>query len=105
MKTFSESIGNAFQYVLTITQTKELFQIISLILSIITTLVIMGTKLYNWYKKAKADGKITKDELGEAVDIISSGINDINELRRIEEEADEFVQIVEEQENAEKEVK
>ena len=79
MKSFTETMGNAFQYILTITQTKELFQIISLILSIVTTIVIMGGKLYNWYKKASEDGKITKDEVEEGVKIITDGIKDIKD--------------------------
>ena len=72
-------VTNAFQYVLTVTQTKEVFQIISLVLSIITTVVIMGSKLIKWWKDAKQDGKITKEELEDATKIITDGIEDIKD--------------------------
>ena len=62
----------------------------------------MGGKLYNWYKKAKADGKITKDEVKEGVGIITEGFK---ELKGLEKEADEYVEIVETEQECEKEVR
>jgi preprotein translocase subunit SecG len=58
-------------------QTNEVLQMISLILTIIGTIITIAMALLNWYKQAKRDGKITKDEIKDAVDIISDGIEDI----------------------------
>lgn len=118
MKSFYEYTANAFQYILTVSQTKEIFQIISLCLSIITTLVIMGSRVYNWFKKANADGKLTKEEVEELHNILTESIAEIKgkvnqnkeELAEIEDyeqvcrDADEYIEILEAQENAEKEV-
>ena len=41
MKDLKEYIGNGLMYILTIVQTKELFQIISLCLSILISLIII----------------------------------------------------------------
>lgn len=120
MKSFYEYTANAFQYILTVSQTKEIFQIISLCLSIITTLVIMGSKVYNWWRTARADGKLTKEEVEELHNILTESIEEIkgkvnkpsekeqaeiDDYEKLCEEADEYLAIVEAQEDAEKEVK
>ena len=71
--------GNSFMYVLTFTQTKEVFEIISLILSILISLLIIFSKLYQWWKNAKKDGKITSEEINDAIDILNNGINVIKD--------------------------
>ena len=35
--------------------------------------------LINWWKNAKKDGKITKDEIKDGVDIIVGGVEDIKD--------------------------
>lgn len=62
--------GNAFTYILTALQTNEVFQIIELILSIILTLLLIVFRLWKWFKEAKKDGKITSDELDQAIGIV-----------------------------------
>ena len=62
--------GNVFTYVLTALQTNEVFQIIELILSIILTLLLIVFRLWKWFKEAKKDGKITSDELDQAIGIV-----------------------------------
>lgn len=74
-----EVVGNAFMYVLTATQTKEVFEIISLCLSIVISLLIITSKIIGWYKEAKKDGKITEDEVQDAIDIIKDGAEDIKD--------------------------
>ena len=73
MKRFLEIAGNITQYVLTVAQTNEIFQMVELILSIATTLFILGVNIYVWYKKAKADGKIDKEEIEELKEIVEDG--------------------------------
>ena len=58
-----------------ITNLNEVLSIISYILTIlggIITLIVIP--LITWYKKASKDGKITKDEIQEGVDIIKDGV-------------------------------
>lgn len=69
-KDIFEVSGNALMYVLTATQTKEVFEIISLVLSILISVLIIVGKLVSWFKKANADGKITKEEIDEGIEIL-----------------------------------
>lgn len=70
--------GNVLTYVLTALQTNEIFQIIELVLSIILTLVLITFKIWKWYKEAKADGKITADEIQKGIDILEEGKKEID---------------------------
>lgn len=54
--------------VFTAVQTDATLQIISLILTIIATAFSIAFTIYKWWKSAKADGKITKDEIDELID-------------------------------------
>lgn len=69
---------NGGQYLVAVNQTNEVFQIIELVASIVVSLVLIAYRLWRWYKEAKKDGKITKDEIEEAVKIISDGTEEIN---------------------------
>ena len=60
-------------------QTSEVLQIISLVLTIIGSLITIAMAIINWWKKAKADGKITSEEIQEGVEIIQNGINDLKD--------------------------
>lgn len=57
--------GSILSWVLTITQTNEIFALIQIIASTIVSIITIGYILYKWYKKASEDGKITKDEVEE----------------------------------------
>ena len=57
--------GSILSWVLTITQTNEIFALIQIIASTIVSIITIGYILYKWYKKATEDGKITKDEVEE----------------------------------------
>lgn len=54
-----------------ITQTSELFQLIQVIMGVISALFAIAYTIYKWYNKAKADGKITKQEVKELIDDIA----------------------------------
>lgn len=54
---------NIFQYVATIFQADLLFKWIQIGLAIAMTLVGIAYKVWKWYKEAKKDGVITKEEL------------------------------------------
>ena len=68
-------IGTTF----TLTQTNELFRLISFILTSLSALLILVSKVIDWYHKAKKDGKITADEVKELVDTVKDDIDDIND--------------------------
>lgn len=78
----ADFIAEGASVVLTASQTQTIFQIISLVLTIIATLFSIISRIVIWYRKAKADGKITKEELKEGAEIINDGINDINDIKK-----------------------
>lgn len=68
------TIGTAISAVGTGLQTNDVLQTISLVITIIGGLItFIIVPLSNWYKNAKKDGKIDKDELKEGIDIIVEG--------------------------------
>lgn len=52
--------------------------ICNLVITIISMLVSLVYTIWNWWKKAKKDGKITEDEVNELVDDIHQVTNDKN---------------------------
>lgn len=73
------SIGTAISLVGTATQTNEFLQTISLIITIVGALITyIIMPLIIWYKKAKADGKITKEEIKEGKEVLKEGIEKIS---------------------------
>lgn len=59
-----------------VAQLNQVMQIIQLTLGILATIISITFSLYKWWKKAKEDGKITEDEINEAVDIINDALDD-----------------------------
>ena len=78
--------GTALSAVGTGLQTSEVLQIISLVLTIIGSLITITMAIINWWKKAKADGKITSDEIQEGIDIIQNGIDDLKDKTKEDKE-------------------
>lgn len=79
-----EVIGGAIGTMLSATgtamQPSEVLQIISLIITIIGgTISMIVIPLVSWYKRAKSDGKIDKEEVKEALDIVEKGSKTIKE--------------------------
>jgi len=72
-------VGTSVSAVGTGMQTNELLQKISLILTIIGSIITIVMALVNWYNNAKKDGKITKDEIKDGVDIIVDGSKNIKD--------------------------
>ena len=77
MKTVSELMINVSGYMISLTATKEIIQIIALVFSIIGTILITLFRVKDWYDKAKADGKITKEEIKELETIVKDGKENI----------------------------
>ena len=79
MKKLIEILANGGQYILTAVQTNEVLQIVELILSILTTLFILGVNIWTWWKKAKMDGKITPEEVEELKNQLEDKAKEIEE--------------------------
>ena len=72
---------NAFTYALAYIQANEVMQIIEFSFAIFTSIVLLGYRIYVWYKEAKSDGKITHDEIKEGINIIANGVEDIKKKK------------------------
>lgn len=57
--------------------------IVGLLITIISSIII---PLVKWWKKTKADGKITDEEIQEGIEIIQNGINDLKDKKEDKEE-------------------
>lgn len=72
--------GDGILALLTASQTNELLQWISLALTILTTIVTLAFTIYKWWKKAKADGQITIDEVEELIKDIDKAKSDTENI-------------------------
>ena len=70
-------IANGLTYVVALSQTNEVFQIVELVFAILTSVILLLYRLWKWYNEAKKDGKITKDEIKDGINIIVNGVDDI----------------------------
>lgn len=78
---FAGIFGTSLSAVGTATQTNETLQTISLIITIvggILTLIVIP--LWTWYKNAKKDGKITKEEIDDGLDTLQEGIEGVQKV-------------------------
>ena len=57
--------------------------VIGLLITIISSIII---PLVKWWKKAKADGKITNEEIQEGIEIIQNGVNELKDKKEDKEE-------------------
>lgn len=60
-------------------QPNEVFQYIQMGLTIIATLITIILGIRAWWKDAKKDGKIDKEEMKEGAEIIKNGIDTIQQ--------------------------
>ena len=76
---------------LSVTEVQAIVSIIITVLGfIISVLVPLGIRIYKWYKKAKEDGKIDKEEVEELQQIVQDGAKDVKEgAEEIKEKIDE----------------
>ena len=83
-------VGNALAVIGTATQTNEVLQIVSTVITIvggIVTLIVIP--LLNWYQRAKKDGKITVSEIKDGIEIVNDGIDKIKKANVEESEEEE----------------
>lgn len=60
-------------------QPNEVWQYIQMGITIIAGIISIILGIRAWWKDAKKDGKIDKDEIKDGIDIIMGGANDIKE--------------------------
>jgi hypothetical protein len=63
-------VGSVFGTILTAVQSDQIFQYISLALTILSTLIAILYTIWKWWRKAKEDGKIDGEEVKDLVDQI-----------------------------------
>ena len=74
------SIGTTLSAIGTASQTNSTLEAISLIITIIGALIsFIFLPLWNWWKKAKVDKKITKEEVKEGIDTLIEGVNQVSD--------------------------
>ena len=83
-------VGTGLGVIGTATQTQEILQIVSLIITILGGIIsLIVIPILNWYKNAKKDGKITIDEAIDGAKTINDGINALEDkLKGDEKDAD-----------------
>ena len=73
-------VGTTLSVIGTVTQFNEILQTISFIVTIIGAIVsIVIVPIMSWYRKAKKDGKITKDEVEDLTKTIDKSVNDLKD--------------------------
>ena len=63
-------------------QPDVIFQYIQMGLTIIATLITIILGIRAWWKDAKKDGKITKDEIEQGINIINDGVENIKDITK-----------------------
>lgn len=74
-----EDVGNGLMYLCSWAQVEQVLRIASFVLSILISILILVSRILTWWKEAKKDGKITKDEIKEGANIITEGVKDIKD--------------------------
>lgn len=74
-------IGTILSVTGTAIQPNEVLQTISLILTIIGSAIsLIIIPLITWYKNAKKDGKIDKEEISDGLDTLQEGIKGVKDI-------------------------
>ena len=82
-------VGATLGVVGTATQTNEILQTISLVITIIGAIISMiVVPLISWYQKAKKDGKITSDEIKDGIDTLVDGVKEVQDKLEDKNEED-----------------
>ena len=74
------AVGTSLGALGTATQTNDLLQTISLIVTIVGAIISMIiVPVLSWYQRVKKDGKITSEEIKEGVEIIQEGVDSLQD--------------------------
>lgn len=72
-------ILTGLQTIFTSLQDNEIYQIIQMVLSLLSGALVIAYTIWKWYVRAKKDGKITIDEIDEGIEEIIDAIDYIEE--------------------------
>lgn len=72
-------IASSLTTILGVATAEEIARLILLIIGIVSGIFSLAFNIYCWYKKAKEDGRITREELEEGAHIIRDGVENIIE--------------------------
>ena len=78
MKARIDYITEAVAGLFTAIQPDEILRYISLALTCVSVIASLAFTIYKWHKQAKADGRITTDELAELVDELGKHAEELN---------------------------
>ena len=67
-------------------QIEEIFKWVQLSVGLFATLLSVAFTLWQWWKRAKKDGKITEEEINEGIDILNNGIDELKDKSKKGEE-------------------
>ena len=80
------AVGTSLSAIGTVTQTNDILQTVSLVITIIGAVISMIiVPVLSWYMKAKKDGKITIDEAKEGIDTLKEGVKQVQQVKDTEE--------------------
>ena len=68
---------NVGQYAFVSIQDNWVLQWVQLGLAIACSIVLLAYRIWRWYKEAKKDGKVDKEEIKDLVNIIGDGVDEI----------------------------
>lgn len=60
-------------------QVEEVFKWVQLSVGLLATILSVAFTLWQWWKRAKKDGKITEEEINEGIDILHNGIDELKD--------------------------
>ena len=63
-------------------QVEELFKWLQLGLGILATLLSIAFSIWQWWKRASKDGRITEEEIQEGIDILKKGEDDLKDKKK-----------------------
>lgn len=70
----------------TLLQTQQIFQLICLILTAISTAIIIAFNLYKWFIKSNQDTQITIEEIEQGINILNHGLKKLESLKKKKED-------------------
>ena len=80
------AVGTTVSAIGTVTQTNDILQTVSLVITIIGAVISMIiVPVLSWYMKAKSDGKITVEEAKEGIDTLKEGVKQVQQVKDTEE--------------------
>lgn len=82
MKDKLDYLGNGLAVIFTAVQSDEVFKIISLILTCLSVALTIAYRIWEWYKKAKKDGKIESEEIKNLADIMKEENEKIDNIKK-----------------------